>query len=141
MKTLEKVALFLCLLFSGLQFFSKSNAPPKQTGSMEQQEAVNKATAGHVDVNYGRFRFFEHNGEIRPVTVDGIEYFKGQLTSAGVVLAVSKNSVHILSDQGKSTFIYPDYGYRTDIPDEPKTASQPETAGKDKTVTTNAHET
>ena len=64
------------------------------------------------------------------VTVDGIEYKLGQQTSAGVVLALARGSVHIMDTAGNSTFIYPDYGYRFEVPEQEIVASRPESESK-----------
>ncbi|MEE9369367.1 MAG: zonular occludens toxin domain-containing protein [Pontiella sp.] len=144
MNMFEKVALFLCMLFSALSFFRGGNAVA-ETVSVDSASSiaakVENSEGPPVEVLYGRFRYLETDGESDCIYVDGIEYMVGQQTTAGVVLSATGSSVHILGIDGKTTFIYPDYGYRTDIPEDPQVASRPESVSKGTATASGQQET
>jgi len=129
MKPLERIALFLCLLFTGLQLFGggggEGNAKEGPAVAMQAPAlSAKEPEEPLVQVTYGRFRYHEKNGNVERVNVDGIDYWPGQQTTAGVVLAVASRSVHIMDGRGRSTFIYPDYSYRFQVPREWGSAEQ-----------------
>jgi len=119
MNMLERAALFMCLLFSGLAFFSGGKVP-------QSAEAGSAAVGGNMarpmaepiypktTVLYGRFRYADISGpgERLAITVDEVPYYVGQRTSSGVVVEVGTSIVHIQAMNGDSTFIYPSYGHR-----------------------------
>jgi hypothetical protein len=130
MKPLEKVALFACLLFSGLQFFSggknhqvESSAGGSAASAIPAKEDV---FIPETTVLYGTFQRMRVNGNWKSYRVDGIEYIPGQMTTAGTVLAVTDNHVHIRDDRGNDTFIYQQHDVWDPEPD--KSIPRPENA-------------
>lgn len=110
MNFLERAALFLCLIFSVVSFFSKGDVPqsagaappdPAKAGSVQRD-------GGKVVVLYGKFRYADVPGnDFFHLSVDGIEYKPGQMTTAGTVLSATADHIHIRDNLGNDTFIYP----------------------------------
>ena len=113
MKPLEKIALFVCLLLSVLDFV----AGGKQQAEVNAVAHEQAGSAAHAEkeciptttVLYGEFQRCRLNGRWTSYRIDGIEYEPGRLTPSGTVLAVTEEHVHIRDDQGNDTFIYPRY--------------------------------
>jgi len=111
MNFLERAALFLCLIFSIVGFFSKGDvrqsAGAAQPDPSKQTESVYR-DGGKVVVLYGKFRYADVPGNnFFHLSVDGIEYKPGQMTASGTVLSATADHIHIRDNLGNDTFIYP----------------------------------
>ncbi|MDF7809632.1 hypothetical protein P4E94_19495, partial [Pontiellaceae bacterium B12219] len=119
MNLLERIALFACLLFSiisvfrtpKVEAFQEVSSSSSSDNFIVEQKKVSKEENPAVNVLYGRFRYYELNGDVVRLFVDGIEYKQGQLTTAGTVLSANKDGVHIMDETGANTFIYPNSGH------------------------------
>ena len=116
MNVFERAALFFCVLFSALSFFGKGNVPQtanaSETSSKGEVVKASIVTPGTVTVLYGRFQVADvPSNNFFSLRVDGVDYRVGSMTSAGTVLSVTAQGVHIRDNKGNDTFIYPRRDY------------------------------
>ncbi|QBG46540.1 hypothetical protein EGM51_03695 [Verrucomicrobia bacterium S94] len=121
MNKFEKAALYACLLLGIIGVFRSPKIEAVQSESSESVPSEATVSAEperpRVNVLYGKFRYHESNGQIKRLFVDGIPYQTGQQTTAGTVLSVKRDQVHIMDELGNTTFIYPDYSNLFNVED------------------------
>ncbi len=114
MNKFERVGLIAALVLAVFGVFRKTEvrtevvaAESTDDHAVKVSKSVPPDPGESVKVLYGQFRYATFNGEIRSLIVDGIEYEVGDITRDGVVIAANEKGIHIRSDNGCSTFIYP----------------------------------
>ncbi len=111
MNKFERVALFLCVIFSALSFFEGANPDSEKvvvTESIsvkESEQTAEKSSA--IVVRYGQFQYWEGTDFESGLVVDGVRIRVGDMTPDGTVLAANSEHVHIRSVDNIDTFIYP----------------------------------
>lgn len=123
MNKIQQVALYACLAMSILSAISvrkvSKQVPVSPVASVDGSGApqVVIKEPPRVSVLYGQFRYGRSTSRgLFDLRIDGIEYSVGDYTPSGVVVAVNEDQVHMIDDDGNTTFIYPSYT-TTAIPD------------------------